>query len=170
MIPLGQWDGEGTFVYETWGSQEPATQPAEPSSLHRSYATHLTVRRVEAEGRRGVALDIRSERGALPDLGDETHLTVALLEAKRASEAAALYDMPDWHFNPGPDETLDLDKQGTPFAASCIKSGETTILRIRYDDNFCDTFRFRGDVLDKDGLLHTDDGLIHWSEKLKRRE
>ena len=55
-------------------------------------------------------------------------------------------------------------------AATCMLSAGEIVLRIHYMDEFADTFRFRGDVVFKDGSYYTSkEGLIHWSERLQRR-
>jgi len=170
-IPVGQWQGRGFFVYEVWPSAEEAeTQPAAPTRLYRSYPTRLVIRRLAAGERKAFELDILSERGPLPELGDRTHLKAALIEAGRISPAATLYRLADWKFNPQSDAVLNLNRPEAPLAASCISFDGTMILRIRYDEEFTDTFRFRGSRLEKDGILHADTGLIHWSERLDRRK
>ena len=169
-IPVGEWQGQGFFVYDEWGSEEEATsQPSSPTSLSRTYPTRLTIRQVTSGGHDFIELDILSERGPLPELGEQTHLKVALARAKSVTDAATLYRVVDWDFNPAAHESLDLGKQDAPVAASCLRQGGTTVLTIRYDEDFNDTFRFRGNSLVKDGLLYGDNGLIHWSETLKRR-
>lgn len=168
-IPLGEWSGNGSFVYDIWERDaEATTQPTEPSSAYRDYATHLTIRQVSSEGEDFVELDIRSERGAIPGAGERTHLRVALARAKSVSDSASLYRVVDWKFNPDDDESLDLGKTDAPIAASCLRSGGPTVLTIRYHDDFVDIFRFRGDSLEKYGYLYDKNGLIHWWERLSR--
>ncbi len=169
-IPVGEWHGQGVFVYRFWGTEGKATsQPSSPASLSRTYPTHLTIRQVSSGGKDFIELDILSERGSLPEWGEETHLKIALAKAKCVSDTATLYRVVDWEFNPALNEALNLEKEGASIAASCLRLGETTILAIRYSKNFNDIFRFRGDSLQKDGLICDEKGIIQWSESLKRR-
>lgn len=162
-IPFGDWSGRGTFVYETWETDKDA------ESIHRSYSTRLSVRPLSLDGGKGVELDIVSERGELPELeGDRTHLKVALVEAKRPSDTTVLYRLADWLYNPGPGEKFKPDANAPPFAASCMTVDGTTVLQVRYIENFVDTFRFRCRYVDKTGMLFGKNGLTHWSERLQR--
>jgi len=125
-------------------------------------------------GREIIEMEIRSQRGALPDLGEETHLKVALLKAKRVSDATVLYRLVGMasNFDPGPDDELSLsfDDDAPPFGASCITRDGATVLQIHYMDNFVDTIRFQGDRVEKCGVyFDADEGLIHWCEYLRRR-
>ena len=156
--------GRGSFVYETWDPDE------DPQSVHGDYSTRLSVRPRTVDGRDYVELEIVSGRGSLPELGEKTHLKVALSEGKRVSESAVLYRSAGWLFNPEPGETLDFKDEAAPYCASCMTIDGTTVLQIRYFGNFVDTFRFRGQHLAKAGILFEDDGLIHWSEQLTRQD
>lgn len=52
-IPIGEWHGQGVFVYDVWGTEEEATgQPSSPASLSRTYPTHVIVKRSESLKRR----------------------------------------------------------------------------------------------------------------------
>jgi hypothetical protein len=170
LIPLGEWTGRGTFVFEEWPSQEPvASQPSYPTSVSRDYPTHLSIERVESEGHEFIVLDILSERGPMADLGDATHLEAALAEAKVVSDSVVLYRVVDWNFNPGPDKKLSLKppSQEPPYNASCIRLGDSTVLRIQYTGMFDDTLRFRGRLVEKEGAYYDEQqGIIHWSEAL----
>jgi hypothetical protein len=163
-IPFGEWSGHGKFVYETWESDK------DPKSIHGDYSTRLSVRPRTVDGRDYVELEIVSGRGSLPELGEKTHLKVALSEGKRVSESAVLYRSAGWLFNPEPGETLDFKDEAAPYCASCMTIDGTTVLQIRYFGNFVDTFRFRGQHLAKAGILFEDYGLIHWSEQLTRQD
>jgi len=173
-IPLGQWSGEGVFVYEEWEPGEEQGGAPGRHSIHRSYPTSLSIRPGVLEEREIIELEIRSQRGALPDLGEETHLKVALLKAKRVSDATVLYRLVGMasNFDPGPDDELLLsfDDDAPPFGASCITTDGATVLQIHYMDNFVDTIRFQGDRVEKCGVyFDADAGLIHWCEHQRRR-
>ena len=174
-IPLGQWSGEGVFVYEEWKSGGEQGSAPGRHSIHRSYPASLSIRPGVLEGREIIEMEIRSQRGALPDLGDETHLRIALVKAKRVSDSTVLYRPVGMasNFDPGPDDELSLsfDDDSPPFGASCITMNGATVLQIHYMDNFVDTIRFQGDRVEKCGVyFDADEGLIHWCEHLRRRE
>ena len=46
----------------------------------------------------------------------------------------------------------------------------TTVLQIRYAENFVDTLRFRGRYVDKTGIVFGNTGLTHWLEWLQQRK
>ena len=168
VIPFGEWSGRGSFVYEDWEENE-NTAP-EDRSIQRSYSTSLSIRPGELEGREVVELEIISERGSLPELGEKTCLRAALVEAKRVSDSTVLYRMVGSLLNPNPDEKLEFDDDAPSLAASCTTSGGVTVLQIHYMDNFIDTFRFAGRRVEKMGVyFNTDGGLIHWWERLTKR-
>ena len=174
-IPLGQWSGEGVFVYEEWGSGGEQGGAPGGRSIHRSYPASLSIRPGLLEGHEIIEMEIRSQRGGLPDLGDETHLKVALVQAKRVSDSTVLYRPVGLasNFEPGLGDELSLsfDDDSPPFGASCISMNGTTVLQIRYTHNFVDTIRFQGDQVEKCGVyFDADEGLVHWCEHLFRRK
>ncbi|MCK6485581.1 MAG: hypothetical protein HUU22_01230 [Phycisphaerae bacterium] len=174
-IPCGLWAGKGAFVYETWKAPA-ATQPGEtgeprPTSVHRKYDTTLSIRPVVLDGQDAIEIEIVSDRGPLPDLGDRTHLKMALLHGKRISESTVLYRLADWQFNPEHDAVLNLRGDRPPRAAACTTRGDRTVLAIQYDENFVDIFRFQSNIVEKSGMFYSkDDGFIHWTERLRRRD
>jgi len=171
-IPLGQWSGQGTFVYERWESKEGQSSEGDQASLTRDYSTTLIIKDGTLDGRNIIEIDIVSKRGALPGLhaGDETHLVIALTEAKRVSDSTVLYRMLGALLNPGADEKLALADDGPPVSASCTTSGGVTVLQLQYHANFVDTFRFHGRRVEKSGLwFDPDEGLLHWWEQLHAR-
>jgi hypothetical protein len=175
QIPLGHWSGEGVFVYEDWGSGGKQKGAPGQHSVHRSYPTSLSIRPGLLDGREIIEMEIRSRRGALPDLGDETHLKVALVEAKRVSESTVLYRSVGMasNFDPGPNNELPLsfDHNTPPLGASCIAMNGATVVQIHYMDDFVDTIRFQGDRVEKCGAyFDADEGLVHWCEHLRRRK
>ena len=46
----------------------------------------------------------------------------------------------------------------------------TTVLQIRYAENFVDTFRVQGRHVDKAGTMFGNTGFAHWSERLQQRK
>jgi hypothetical protein len=174
-IPLGQWSGEGVFVYEEWGPGGEQGGTPGRHSIHRSYPTSLSIRPGVLEGSEIIEMEIRSLRGALPDLGDETHLKVALVKARRVSDSTVLYRPVGLasNFEPGSGDELSLsfDDESPPFGASCITIDGATVLQIHYMDKFADTIRFQGDRVEKCGVYYdADQGLVHWCEHLLRRK
>jgi hypothetical protein len=174
-IPTGCWSGEGSFVYETWPGT-PTTKPfdaaATPQSLCREYKTTLYIGPGRIEGREAVMLDIRSARGSLPgtkDMGEETHIKAALVEAKRLSDSAVLYRIIALRYNPRPNEELKIDETASPAAASCLTVGGRTVLQIQYMKDFVDVFRFEGSGVEKTGsYFDPEGGMINWVESLSR--
>jgi hypothetical protein len=170
-IPFGQWSGKGTFVYERWKAEEGEKKDNGPQRIHRDYTTTLSIQPAQLDGRDIMKLEIRSDRGPLPELGDETYLKLALCEAKRVSDSVVLYRVVGPLFNPKPDEELKFREGGPPFGASSMAMDGTTILQIQYEDRFVDTFRFRRDGVEKYGSYgEKSQGFIHWSEKLRRQK
>lgn len=170
-LPFGEWAGRGTFVYERWVQDDQTDQHAEPQTIHRDYPTTLSIRPRQLDGREVIEMEILSERGQLEDLGDKTHLKLALVPGKRVSDHAVLYRGVDMLFNPKPDDKLSYEDHGPHYDASCITAGGTTVLHIHYTDNCLDTIRFRGNSVEKSGILiNKDSGLIHWFEHLTHRK
>ena len=170
-IPFGTWSGEGVFVYENWKQDGENAVDPKPRSLSRRYPTSLTIRPRELDGHDVIELEILSKHGGMPDMDQETHLNVALVEAKRVSESMTRYRLVDFKFNPTSDNTLSYEEDGPPYAASCITSNGTTIFQIEYLENFVDTFRFRGHHVEKSGVyFDLKEGLIHWYEELTKQD
>jgi hypothetical protein len=194
-IPLGQWSGRGICVYEWWDASAPspveeaakavlseapgqsyeelpladedAAEPPGPgTTIHRRYATTLTISEVRLDHREVVVLDIRSRRGPLPQLGSETHALVMLEQTKQLSPATALYRLLGFAFNPETEALPAIDEMAPPCSASCTTLGDTTVLQIRYLDDFVDILRFEGSRLEKIGMYHARGGLVHWAEQL----
>jgi|CXWL01.1.fsa_nt_gi hypothetical protein len=117
-----------------------------------------------------IEIEIVSQRGELPELGEGTHLRLALVEAKRLSDSAVLYRVAGPLFDPKPDDQPEFEANTPPVGASCIKIDGATVLQIVYQDGFVDTFRFRGKGLTKAGTLTVEDGSIHWVEALVQRK
>lgn len=162
-IPLGMWSGEGVFVYEHWKAEA-----GEQASIRREYLTSLVLWPVKIDGQKVIQMEIRSERGPVPELeGNSTHLKAALARVRRVSETTVLYRLVAFQVNPEPDEKLSFDDDAPPVAASCTTRDGVTVLQIQYTDNFVDTFRFEGDRLEKTGVFfNLNEGLIHWVEHL----
>ena len=170
-IPFGTWSGEGVFVYENWKQDEENTVDPKPRSLSRRYPTSLTIRPGELDGHDVIELEILSKHGGMPDMDKETHLKVALVEAKRVSESMTLYRLVDFQSNPTSGNTLSFKEDGPPNAASCITSNVTTMFQIEYLESFIDTFRFHGRHVEKTGVyFNPKEGLVHWYEDLTKLE
>ena len=188
-IPLGEWSGRGTFIYQHWGDDDgPAADDlfqttddvvdlleddsaagAKGRTVHRRYKTSLSVWSEEWDERDVIMMEIRSRRGKLAELGEESHLLLAFEEARRLSRTTVLYRMIAFSFNPGPRAELDVDENAAPVTASCTTNDDVTVLQIHYMDNFTDTLRFEGKRVEKVGMYHTRAGLVHWHEELKER-
>ena len=197
-IPVGEWQGRGVCVFEWWDARAPspieeakrsaledalgesyedlpleledgAEAPGFNTTIYRRYPTRLRIWE-ERIGRRQITmLEMRSQRGALPGLGEETHTLVALEVAKRLSATTTLYRQVGFTFNPETEGMPALNESGPPCSATCTTIGDTTILQIRYLEDFVDTFRFEDARLEKSGLYHASGGLVHWTEQLEER-
>ena len=148
---------------------EDAGTSAKGRTVHRRYKTSLSVWSEEWDQRDVIVIEIRSRRGKLAELGDESHLLLAFEEARRLSRATVLYRMIAFSFNPDPGAELNVDENASPVTASCTTSDDVTVLQIHYMDNFTDTLRFEGKRVEKVGMYHTRTGLVHWHEELKQR-
>ncbi len=190
-IPLGEWNGDGEYVFFNWDAEQAEggasleelapdavddvmgelidDERAKGRLLSRRYRTTLSITSEPLGRGEAVVMEIRSRRGKLADLGEETHLVLALERVGRRSRGAGLYRLIGLLYNPSPDAEISEDPDAAPAAASCITLGDTTVLTIRYMDNFTDTFRFERDEVVKTGMFHTRSGLIHWSERLRAR-
>ena len=188
-IPLGEWTGRGVFIYQHWEDEDESliddvfrtdddiVDLLEDDSVagrrggvvHRRYTTRLSVWDEEWDDRDVIVMEIRSRRGRLAELGDETHLMLAFEEARRLTRATVLYRMISMTFNPEPDSEPLLKDDAAPVTASCTTTGDVTVLQIHYMDNFIDTLRFEGRRVEKTGMYHTRDGMVHWNEELKKR-
>jgi hypothetical protein len=178
LVPLGTWTGQGVFTYNEWGAGSTNnSQEQTPRTIHREYPTHLRIEAVHNGGSEFILIEIVSERGPLPgpapDMGDATHILLALAKAKTVSDSAVLFYGIDAHFNPEPDESLGLrpPEDSDEITGSCLRRGDVTVLRLQYEENFCDTLRFRGGTVEKEGAYYDhEEGVIHWSESLRRVE
>lgn len=188
-IPLGEWSGRGTFIYQHWEDddgpaaddlfqttddvvdllEDDAAAGAKGRTVHRRYKTSLSVWSEEWDERDVIVMEIRSRRGKLAELGEESHLLLAFEEARRLSRATVLYRMIAFSFNPDPSAELDVDENAAPVTASCTTNDDVTVFQIHYMDNFTDTLRFEGKRVEKVGMYHTRAGLVHWYEELKER-
>jgi len=167
-LPYGHWSGCGVFVYERW-NEDDNPEAGKQQSIRRHYPTTLAIQPGKLDGQDVILLEICSDRGPLPDLGDRTHLKLAVTEAKRVSPDTVLYRVVDVLFNPKSGQKLSLDETAPPFGAICSSVNGTTTFQIVYMDNFVDTFRFRGRHVEKTGMYYSKDGgLIWWSERLTR--
>lgn len=175
VLPEGKWSGTGTFFYESWsGADEPdagapATRDDEPRSLHRDYVTKLAIRPSELGGRPVILVEIVSQRGAIPQLGDKTDLRVALQPEKTVADGLTLYRIRGLLFNPGPGDHIEWLDDAPAYSASCMADGDDTVFQIQYATGVVDVFRFHGDALEKTGTLFDDkQGLVQWAERLRR--
>ena len=151
-------------MYETWKTDE----GAKPASIHRTYPTKLSIQPGELGGHKVLLLEIESDRGALPEMGEKTTLKVALMEAKRVSETTVLYRLVALGGNPN--EALAFSDSAQPCAASCTSSAGVTVFVINYSVKFTDVYRFQGRELDKAGSIWDEkQGMVHWTEHLVRQ-
>lgn len=172
-LPFGEWAGQGTLVYEAWASSEDTEEEAKRASVLRSYPTKMSIRPGRIDDREVVEIEIMSERGRLADEDKDaqTHLKLALVKAKRVSDSTVLYRVVAFLYNPGPDAKPTFNEQAPPFSAVCSELWGAKLFQIPYMENFFDNIRFRGRQAEKSGVYFDDDsGIIHWSERLTRRE
>jgi hypothetical protein len=175
-LPLGEWAGRGTFIYEEWAPGGPAGRSPAPSTasagvtISRDYETTLSLRPDRLADTNIVRMEIRSRRGELPSLEDETHIIAALVPGKRVNANARLYQAIALQYNPKPDEALTVADDAPPYLATCTTTGGVTTFQIWYAENFVDVFRFSGLALEKAGVFFEEErGLVHWNEKLSRK-
>lgn len=179
-IPLGQWSGQGSFIYECFKSADadpddsadgPEFDCGPVTSIVRDYPTSLTIRRAQLAGQDVVEVAILSSRGQIPDLDDRTELRFALVQNKTPREDMRLFRIVGSQFNPDrPGQPLQYDP-GTPlYSASLHAEQSELVLQVVYGENFVDTFRFHDTHVDKTGVFFApEEGLVHWSERLERR-
>ncbi|HEY3242336.1 MAG TPA: hypothetical protein VGM03_03210 [Phycisphaerae bacterium] len=166
-LPLGQWSGSGRVAYEVWKDSD----DAKADSISRTYATRMSIQLAQIDGHAVTLIEIFSERGTLPvkDWGDQTHLKIALVPAKRVSDAMVLYRVVALDFNPKPTDHLHVDEKAQPVSASCTMLEGDSVLLIHYGDGAVDSLRFAGNMVEKAGLIASDDGEVHWAERLHQR-
>lgn len=138
-------------------------------TLQREYRTSLEIWPEETDGRKLIWIAIRSRRGPLPDLDNETRLLVALEPARPPERGAGLYRVVAFAYNPTAGAKPELQDMNAATGCTCITRDDVTVLQIRYMDNFVDTFRFEGDRVEKSGVFGAKTGLIHWVEELEER-
>lgn len=169
VLPFGDWSGHGVLIYEDFKPVDDEADDTEPRSVYRRYPTRLSIHPAEIDGREVIKITIRSDRGDLPGLDDETHLLVALVEAKQVSDSTVLYRRVGELINPGPEASLGYNDAAPPAGASCTTLNGVTTFIIDYMDNFIDVIRFSGDGVEKCGTyFKEDEGFVHWVEKLVR--
>lgn len=172
-IPRGEWSGSGTFVLEKWSSGDEEGASPLVTQEHGSYPTQLEIGPATVAGQDAIRLEILSQRGEVKELdGDRTHLVVHLIPRNRIADGAiALYHLAEMGISFDESEPRMGTGPDGPTHASCMVVDGDLVLRIHYMEGFVDTFRFRGDRLYKDGVCFPEDGdgLIHWSEVLRRR-
>ncbi len=172
-IPIGEWSGRGRFVCAT-PALENAAESAGLQTSEGTYPTHLTIERVPGGHVDSRRLEILSQRGQienLENLGDRTHLIARLDPVQRSSDdQIALYRLAEIGVSVH-DESPRMEKGTGPAHASCAVVDGDLVLRIHYNAGLVDTFRFRGDLLSKDGSYSGEmgQGFIHWSERLRRQ-
>jgi hypothetical protein len=172
VLPLGEWNGSGRYVFAASADQQ-EEEASELRTAAGTYPTELKIERVPdgpADSRR---VEILSKRGKIAELdGDRTHLTVVLEPVEHiADDRITVYRVTrqGLSLEAGPPDVSD--GPAGPAHASCIVVDGDLVLQLHYLDGFVDTFRFRGDVLYKDGSYapELEDGFIHWSERLRRQ-
>ncbi|GMU36679.1 MAG: hypothetical protein HS102_06685 [Planctomycetia bacterium] len=194
-LPVGEWAGEGIYVYETWiktpgkdttAPGEGATAPGKdapapgedaptPVSTTNRYPAQVTIKPSTLDGRPVVEIQIISRHKDVGVLSDDVRIHFAVEEAKKLSDAALLYRTVAWNTNLAPDEKLTRDPALVALTASLIRDGEDLVFQIQYGPGYADTFRFRGPMLEKTGTIAAtseddpEQGFIHWVETLRRR-
>ncbi|HUU85192.1 MAG TPA: hypothetical protein VM243_16960 [Phycisphaerae bacterium] len=172
-LPFGEWSGRGTLAYEAWPKPGDGEQEPKALSIHRSYPTTLSIRPGKIGDREIIEVEILSERGRLGEDEEDTrsHLRLALVQAKRVSDATVLYRVVDFKYNPGPDAELRFNDDAPPVGATCTDVGDARVFQIPYMEGFFDTIRFRANRAEKWGVFFDkDSGLIHWAETLTRND
>lgn len=184
-IPLGEWSGEGAFVYEC--ARANVAAPAEGkaaadecagvASIARRYKTSLKISRSTLGGHDVVEFSILSQRGDIPQLENRTQLRFALEQRPApqiegaSSDKLRLYRMVAAEFNrkqPNPDYQYDPNTDAVS-RASLFMSDGCPVLQIVYSDNFVDTICFCGSMVQKSGSYFDGGiGAVHWVERMSR--
>ena len=172
-IPAGEWSGRGRFVCARPASEK-AAESAGLQTSEGTYPTRLKIEPVPGGHVDSRRLQILSQRGRIENLehlGDRTHLIARLDHVHRSSDdQIALYRLAEVGVSVV-DESPRMEKGPGPAHASCAVVDADLVLRIHYNAGFVDMFRFRGDLLSKEGSYsgEIDQGFIHWSEQLRRQ-
>ncbi|QOJ15003.1 MAG: hypothetical protein HRU75_10250 [Planctomycetia bacterium] len=173
-IPLGEWEGSGTFVYECRSRHGPdgRDECEGQERIVRDYPTTLRIERAVLDGHDVVVLKILSSRGDIPHLDNRTDLRVALVESQQVHPRVRMFRMVAAQFNPSEGERMSYEPpHDGAYHGVLLQTGDQTVLQLHYQSDFVDTLRFSGSGVDKAGLVQSDEvGLVHWSERLRRRD
>lgn len=173
-IPLGEWEGSGTFVYECHSRPGPdgRDECEGQERIVRDYPTTLRIERGVLDGHDVVLLKILSSRGQIPQLDDRTDLRIALVELRQVDPRVRMFRMVGAQFNPAAEERMGFEPpQDESVHGVLIECGGHTVLQLHYQSDFVDTLRFSGSGVEKSGLVRSEEsGLVHWSERLRRRD
>jgi len=169
-IPFGTWAGNGLYVYAGWDTDEARAEGRMATLLRGKYPTTLTIGPSTVEGRDVVLIEIESNRGELPGLGDKTQARIALEEVTRFGDATVIYRLVAASLNEPMDKPLELESTSPPASAVCTVDGDNTLLQIQYGDNFVDTYEFSDEEVEKAGMFFNDKkAIIQWWEELEKR-
>lgn len=175
-IPLGHWEGRGTFAFEAWSEGVEAYDPdGETEGTSRSYPTTFDARMETRHGREVTRVEILSRRGPIMDEeGDRTHLLMYIAPVKTLSAGAVLLELTEVAATTKAEELEPTDDAPPlPVHATLVRHGDTITLSVRYADGFTDHWCFSRGELHKVGMYSPggDDentGLITWTERLHR--
>lgn len=162
-IPTGRWVGQGSYVdYEAVFDKQ-LTTVSNTKGKDGEYDTELTITRQKLFGHEALVFEILSRRGKLMNLeGDETCLTLALVELGELDHGNKLYALAGCHLGPvSGDIWEEADfQQGLQFARGvAMHAGTRTVLQVYYampeknESVWMDVFSFNGDQLLKTGAL-----------------
>lgn len=172
-LPMGEWRGEGLYVYET---RPAGGDGSKLISTSNRYPTSLSIQRGKLGDRDAIYVEVISRHQDIGILKDNVHLRMALEEAKRLSDDAVLYRVLAMTFNP--DEELKPPAQDQPLVASCLRDGSAVVFQVVYPQatGMSECYRFQGGRVHKSGTIYAPEGhdgdeigLIQWTESLGRK-
>lgn len=170
-IPLGQWEGHGAFMMDSWTAASGETKAGTERHQYGRYPTQLKIEEVKEGSSTRVRIEVLSQHGKIEKMeGDRSHI-IAVLErrAPLPDDTFALYRLVDLGI--ALDEKPPKMEGGPkgPTHATCMLVEGDLVFSIQYMPGFTDTFRFQGGAVLKDGTYYAEkgDGFVHWSEVLR---
>ena len=169
VIPLGQWEGHGSFVISKWGDGDETASEKKLETECGDYTTSLKIERADDPGPDAIRMEIVSLRGKTELFeGDRTHLVAVLTPMKSlAEDTITLYRLVRFGVSNDAHPPVPGNEPEDRTYASCMVADGEIVLNVHYMDEFTDTLRFRGNAVLKDGsYFDSKSGLIAWSEEL----
>ena len=172
-IPTGTWEGRGVYTGRDMATDEgkDATTPAAKKPGHSAeYDVKLTIQPVRQNNNELIELKVFSNHANDPDFeGKSVYVRATLRKAERVSASANLYELVGKSYDISFKEPEKYTEVDPPMMASCMTVGDETVLTLRYEPDFAEVYRFKGNTVQKAGSFGNKDNCIYWSESLTRR-